>query len=183
MLILPLVSLRFLGELHLPKKFASRVSLFSQLVHSSINSPWIHLRFLLDQFRVVYTHDLTLSVSPQLFKEQIGNESEMEQRMKWRYRIEWRDEKRMKPLLKEWISGWDYWLFLKGTVSEKLETERVEALKADLKKGNMVWEKVQVDGFPLSNRRRWKADAMDMIANKHQEDYDNKTFEVRSLSP
>ena len=116
-----------------------------------------------------------------MFKKQLGSETEMGQRMKWRYRIEWRDEKRLKPLLKEWISGWDYWLFVKGSVSEKLEIERVEKLKAELKKGKMVWEKVQADGFPMSNRQRWKADAMDRVAKKHQEDYDNKTFEVSSL--
>ncbi|CAJ1930277.1 unnamed protein product [Cylindrotheca closterium] len=139
--------------------------------------PWIHLGFLFDQFRIVYTHDLSLSVSSQVFKEQIGNESEMEQRMKWRYRIEWREEKRLKPLLKEWISGLEYWLFIKGTVREKLENERIEKLKADLKKGNMVWEKVHADSFPMSNRQRWKTDAMDRIAKKHQEDYDNNTFE------
>lgn len=143
-----------------------------------MNSPCIHLRLLLKQFRIVYTHDLSLSARPEIFKKQLGNVAEMEQRMKWRFRIEWRNEKRLKPLLKEWLSGWDYWLFVKGTVREQLENEKIERLKQDLRKGNMVWEKVEADGLPKSNRHRWKADAMDQIARKHQEDYEKKTFEV-----
>lgn len=103
--------------------------------------------------------------------------------MKWRFRIEWRNEKRLKPLLREWFSGLGYWLFIKGTVREQLENEEIQRRKKELKKGKTVWEKVQADGFPMSRRKRWKADAMERIAKKHQEDYEKKTFEVSFSKP
>ena len=102
--------------------------------------------------------------------------------MKWRYRIEWRDEQRLKPLLKEWSSGWDYWLFVKGTVAEQLMNEQIKEKKEQLRRGNMVWDKVAADGFPMRHRERWKNDAMERLAEKHQEDYDNKNFEVSMVA-
>lgn len=130
------------------------------------------------QIRIVYTHDLSLSMGVKEFKESIENEHSMKQSMKWRYRIEWRDDRRLKPLLKQWTSGLGHWWLVKGSVTEKLSQEKIEHLRKAGMKGKTVWERMKADGLQNSNRDQWKNEAMERLATKHQEDYDNKHFEV-----
>ena len=129
-------------------------------------------------FRIVYTHDLSLSMEADTFKSALENESEMQERMKWRYRLEWRDEKRLVPLLKEWNSGWGYWLFIQGTVNEKLALELREEQKRGDMAGLNIFDRLKDDGIPRSDRDEWKTAAMERLAQKHQSDYDNDDYAV-----
>jgi hypothetical protein len=112
------------------------------------------------------------------FKSCLENESEMRQRMKWRYRLEWRDERRLRPLLQDWNSGWGYWLLTKGTVSEKLNLEMIERKHDATMEGLRIFDRLKDDGMPNTRRDRWKRQAMKRLATKHQEDYDSKDYEV-----
>jgi hypothetical protein len=138
------------------------------------------MKTIASQFRVVYTHDLSLSIDAKAFKESLENGPEMKERMKWRYRIEWRDGTRLRPLLKEWNSGWGYWWLIKGTVTEKLNKELIEQRKKAELEGQTVWDRMKEDGMPKSNRDQWKREAMGRLGKTHQEDYDKKNYEVRT---
>ena len=162
------------------------LSLLSCQIHSLIKSlslfflisPIIHMMAVRKLFRVVYTHDLSLSMEADAFKSALENQSEMQEKMKWRYRLEWRDEKRLMPLLKEWNSGWGYWLFIQGTVNEKLALElREEQKRADMV-GLNIFDRLKDDSMPRSNRDEWKKAAMDRLAQKHQSDYEKNDFAV-----
>lgn len=84
----------------------------------------------------------------------------------------------MRPLLKEWNSGWGYWWLIKGTVTEKLNQELIEQRKKAELEGQTVWDRLKEDGIPKSNRDQWKRKAMERLGKIHQEDYDNKDYEV-----
>jgi hypothetical protein len=106
--------------------------------------------------------------------------------MKWRYRLEWQENKRLKQLFKEWNQGWGYWILAKGSVAEKLAIELRKGRKKQAMQGLRVLDRVQEDlagtpeGTPMPDRNRWKADAMKRVAGKHQEDYDNNDYQVRT---
>jgi hypothetical protein len=120
------------------------------------------------------------------FKSCLENESDLKRRMKWRYRLEWRENKRLKQLFKEWNQGWGYWLLAQGSVTEKLAIELRKGRKKEAMRGLTVLDRVQEDldgtpeGTPIPDRNQWKADAMKRIAEKHQEDYDSKDYQVRT---
>eukprot|EP00980_Cylindrotheca_fusiformis_P003164 scaffold721_cov131-Cylindrotheca_fusiformis.AAC.54 len=142
-----------------------------------IVGPIMHMSKIVPQFRIVYTHDLSLSMDPTSFRNLLMQEAEMEERTKWRYRIEWREEKRLRPVLKKWKSSLGHWWLVKGSVAEKLEQEHVKQLRESMMKGKRVWEKMEEDGLPKPDRNQWKRDAMERIAQKHQEDYDSGEFD------
>jgi hypothetical protein len=136
-------------------------------------------------FRVVYTHDLSLSMDSESFKSCMEDESDLSKRMMWRYRLEWRDnDKRPWQLFKEWNKGWGYWWLAKGSVTEKLALAVREWRKREAMQGLTVLDRIQKDlagtpgGTPSPDRDQWKTDAMKRIAEKHQSDYDKKDFEV-----
>lgn len=91
--------------------------------------------------------------------------------------MEWRDEKRLGPLLNEWNAGWDYWLLIKGTVTEKLNLEMIEQKREATMEGSLILDRLKDDGKPNVKREQWKKLAMERVAEKHQQDYDNKDFE------
>ena len=85
-------------------------------------------------FRIVHTHDLSLSSKVRSFKSALNSDKLMSQRMKWRYRLEWRDDQRVGETIKGWKEGWFYWLFIQGRVRDKIEKERIKTRrKATLK--------------------------------------------------
>ena len=121
------------------------------------------------------------------FKSCMENESDLQQRMQWRYRLEWRENKRLNQLVKEWDDGFGYWLLSEGTVREKLAKELREKQKSEAMKGVTLLDRMQKvldstpTGTPMRNRDDWKPDAMKRIAEKHQEDYDKSDYQVRLL--
>jgi hypothetical protein len=120
------------------------------------------------------------------FQKCLENESDLKQRMMWRYRLEWRDNKRLNQLLKEWNKDWGYWWLAKGTVTEKINLELREKQKNADMQGLTVLNRIQKDlestpeGTPMPDRDQWKADAMNRLAQKHQEDYEKDKFEVNT---
>jgi hypothetical protein len=122
------------------------------------------------------------------FQKYLENESDLKQRMMWRYRLEWRDNKRLNQLLKEWNKDWGYWWLAKGSVTEKINLELREKQKNADMQGLTVLDRIQEDldstpeGTPMPDRDQWKADAMKRVAQKHQEDYERDEFEVNTCT-
>lgn len=143
-----------------------------------ILSPIIHLTAVRNLFRIVYTHNLSLALEANVFKASLENEAKMREMMKWRYRLEWRDEKRLLQLLREWKSGLPYWFFREGTVNEKLILDLREARtgRASME-GNHILDRLKVDDMPMFDRDQLKVDAMKRLAEKHQADYESGSYE------
>lgn len=149
-----------------------------------IISPLIHLNAIRSIFRVIHTHDLSLAMAERDFKANLDDESEQTKRMKWRYRLTWREPKRLGQLVKEWKKDWAYWWLAKGTVREQLSRDVQEARRKEAMEGRGILDRIskditenQDDAF-VTDRDQWKKDAMERIAKKHQEDYDSKEFDV-----
>lgn len=122
------------------------------------------------------------------FKSSMENKLDLKDRMKWRYRLEWREEnKRLREVYKEWNDGLGYWLFAEGTVTEKLNLELLEGRRREAMQGMTVLDKIRQDlvgnpgGISLVDRKKWKTDAMERIAKKHQDDYDRKDYQVSAV--
>jgi hypothetical protein len=123
----------------------------------------------------------------------LTNDAEMAERMKWRYRLEWREDKRLGEVISEWKEGWGYWMFIEGSVSEQLELEEREGRQQEIVKATSVLDKISKEldetpeNTPIPNRDKWKTTAMDHLAKIHQTEYENngaitvrtKWFEVK----
>lgn len=146
--------------------------------------PVIHLAAIRKLIRIIHTHDLSLALDIEDFEAALKNEETMATRMKWRYRLEWRDDRRLSVHLEEWRRGWLYWLRSKGSVNEKLLMEARESQKKAELQGEMILDKLQRELEDTPNgiedfipREQWQQDAMERLAQKHQEDYNRKDFE------
>lgn len=162
--------------------------------------PMLHLRSLAKIVRIVYTHDLSLALDAEDFREAMEDEASLKSRMKWRYRLEWRedrDTKRVGQVLRKWRKSLGYWLFLEGKVQEKLWQERKQSIKESLTteewnlKDRILDEIRDTNPGALDNDDgTWKVylqnlpplgqgkkNSMKRLAEKHQQDYDLKEFE------
>lgn len=151
-------------------------------VVASLVGPFCHLFAIQKIFRVMHTHDLSLALNSDEFEEKM----EQKLRYQWRYRLEWREPKRIQTTLQEWRKGFWYWFFFTGGVQDKLRREFQIKRKSEAeRRGLTVQQRIAKDlksnpGAPVQDRTLWKEQAMDRLARKHQKDYDKKTFEVSS---
>jgi hypothetical protein len=148
----------------------------------SKRSPLFHFDAIDKIVRVVYTHDLSFSMDSEAFRASMEDPKEQERRMKWRYRLEWRDPKRISQVVKEWKENLSYWWHGKGRVSEQLNLEKREWIREDLMKGRSILDRLAAeapDDGSIPDREQWKVEAMKRIAKKHQADYDRQSYEVR----
>ena len=148
------------------------------------NRPIIHLEAVSRLFRIVYTHDLSLALNAKPIRSRVQAEAALASRMRWRYRLEWRDNQRCGELVKARKEGFGYWLFLEGKVSEQLEKQDREYAAEKMMEGKWMLERVKEDiaktpeGIPAPDASQWKAKAMERLAKMHQEDYEKKDFRV-----
>ena len=146
-----------------------------------VHSPICHMIAVSRIFRIVHTHDLSLALKTKQFKSSINNDELMSQRMKWRYRLEWRDDQRIGQVICEFQNRFWYWLFIEGRVREQLELEKQQGTVDEAMAGKAILERKEKEllsmppDTPRPKRNLWKKDAMKYLAERHQSDYDNKT--------
>jgi hypothetical protein len=147
----------------------------------SKRSPLFHFDAIGKIVRVVYTHNLSLGMDSEAFRASIEDPKEQKRRMTWRYRLEWRDPKRISQVVKEWKNNVAYWWHGKGRVSEQLLLEKQEWLRKEIMQGRSLLERLaeEPDDGSIPDREQWKVEAMNRIAKKHQADYDRQSYEVR----
>ena len=127
---------------------------------------------------VTYMHDLSLTTN---VREVLSNPQEVENRYKWRYRLRWREPERISAIVDRTSGNWFYWMFIAGSVEDKLEREHAARLKKDAARGRHIWDLARKDMelnpfAPQPDRDLWKKKAMENVAKFHQTDYDNKSF-------
>jgi hypothetical protein len=153
--------------------------------------PVCHLVAAYRLFCVSFMHNASLTLDSDQFRQAIFVNTDSPDQMdvgkstwRWRYRLKWRVPQRIHVVLDQrWKKFW-YWLFLQGSVSEKLRQENQRLIRgANVKsRGLSILQRVASESRAYSsygqNRTQWKIQAMDKIAKKHQDDYDRGTFDV-----
>lgn len=157
-------------------------------VVASLVGPLCHVLAVRKIVRVMHTHDLSLALDTEQFQEKMENPDEQKRRYQWRYRLAWREPKRIRTTLKELRKGFWYWFFFTGGVQDKLRRDFVSNRKSQAEqRGLTVLQRIAEDrkknpDAPVPDRTMWKQQAMDRLARKHQKDYDRKKFEVSPVS-
>jgi len=154
-----------------------------------------HLHAFRKLVRVLYTHNLSLALGAEGFQEALreaesddtvsSDKKESKRLIQWRYKLTWREPERIRVTLDRWRGAFWYWLFLKGSVQEKLSKEAGGRFKREFQsRGLTIWErlakeKAQYPDAPFPDRTEWKENAMKRVAEWHQQDYDANTIRVR----
>lgn len=108
---------------------------------------------------------------------------ERQKRFKWRYRLEWREPERIMETLSKWKGGFSYWLLFEGGVEDQLRKEfRAKQKNAAYRQGLTVLQRVEQEmkenpDAPKPDRTKWKEQAMEKEALKHEADYKSGTYE------
>ena len=145
--------------------------------------PGLHIAALCKLFHVSFMHDASLNMNIDLFRQSILADSK-EFSWRWRCRLKWREPQRIPVVLGRWWERFWYWLFLEGSVDEKLQKESQRLLRGDTSvksRGLHVLQRVETDpstSYSGLDRTQWKTNAMEMIARKHQFDYERGSFDV-----
>lgn len=166
------VSVRLLCQTLLSKlKMQSIWGLAPILV--SVTAPLVHLIALSRLVRIRYTHNLSLANKDSTFILQ--DPATLQQRMKWRYRLEWRQPiMRLRMAVFAFADNFVYRIFFAGGVQAKileLSRRQIQRSTKDLEENVR-----QLDKLDPMDSTRWKQDAMDNLAREHQRDYDNESY-------
>jgi hypothetical protein len=159
-------------------EFASGACLFIALV-----GPVCHIAAVCQLFQARFMHNASLSMDWDLFRKSVlgdGNDCSW----RWRYRLKWREPMRIGVVLNHWWNRFWYWLFLEGSIDEKLQQESRKLLRSGTSvksRGLTVWQRAATEPstyYSGRDRSQWKTKAMERIARKHQYDYDRRSFDV-----
>lgn len=144
----------------------------------------IHIKNASKAVRVMFTHDLPLSLSPREFKVEMAN-CDTSQRVKWRFRLNQRDPTRLMVAIDRWYDNLDYQLLYKGSALDILQRSEYEERRKEMRKGKSILQRMERDleEKPLyffNNRYRteWKTEAMERTRNMHRSDYEKKVYTV-----
>lgn len=124
-------------------------------------------------------HSLSLTRDPIEFQTLLGNQQERDKHYNWRYRLTWREPQRVHVIVNNLRSKLEYWLFVAGSVQDKLQKEtEAERIKHLQSSGGKLWDMIKKDqdqnlNPKISDRTQWKKQAMDRLADIYQKDYDN----------
>lgn len=170
--------------------------------------PVCHLLAFRKLVRLSYTHGLSLAMDVDKYKQALtiaqnqsdGNNSSIavtgpttdddkerrdpSQRLMWRYQLRWREPQRILVTLNQWRRKFGYWLFLAGSVEDKLRREYRTKRQSETKARGLsvlqriAEEKAKNPQAPMLDRTKWKETAMKRIAEKHQQDYELNTCDV-----
>ena len=112
----------------------------------------------------------------------------------WRWRLQWREPRRVLDVAKQWRDDFFYWLFLSGSVQEKVRRELDSKRQYSRRQGPAhqrglaVLQRMARDraserdyGMPSADRMQWKLAAMDRLSRVHKKNYERNTIEVRIL--
>lgn len=139
----------------------------------SVTAPLLHLIAFSRLVRIRYTHNLSLANKDSSFILQ--DRATIQERMKWRYRLEWRQPiMRLPKAVFAFVDDFVYRILFAGGVQAKI----LEFSKRQLQRNTKdLEEKVrELDKLDPIDSTRWKEGAMDNLASEHQRDYDNKSF-------
>lgn len=119
--------------------------------------------------------------------ENPGNDPQS--RIQWRYRLDWRKPKRMTVALKDLKEQFFYWMFVEGTVEDKIQKGKEEEREKKIReRADTIWDKVRRelrDGEKYDSTK-WTKNAISNLADKYQAEYDyqksiGKSFYVDPL--
>lgn len=151
----------------------------------------------LRQLRIVHTHNLSLGrawddvgarpmpppSSSSTNNINMATTTSTTSSHQWRYRYEWVEPRRIGSLLQGWRKKLGYYLFLSGSVDEKLRKDASQRQSGYIKeRGLHILQRIDRDlehrpeAFALG-RDEWKQRAMEKMAEQHSKHYDLKTFE------
>lgn len=191
---LPLPSLPALVQTH------GRPTLSVVATLLAVAAPLALIVVRLRQLRIVHTHNLSLGrawddvgarpMPPQSFSSTTSNDNNdtatptsVTSTHQWRYRYEWVEPRRIGSLLQGWRKKLGYYLFLSGSVDEKLRKDASQRQSGYIKeRGLHILQRIDRDlehrpeAFALG-RDEWKQRAMEKMAEQHSKHYDLKTFE------
>lgn len=134
--------------------------------------PLAHLVAVSRIIQIVYGHDLPLTLTPDAYPAALGNNDEMQRRMKWRLRFEWRRNRRLSIRVEMLTRTrtFLYWLFLKrqadDTISDPSFFDTIREKKKEF------FESDRRDGRKRPNRDQRKENIMGNLARIHQADYE-----------
>lgn len=130
---------------------------------------------------IAYTHNNSLSslLSDDLnfgtSKRVVNNESSL----RWRYWQSWRDPERIYQRIGSLYGRFWHWLLLEGSVEEQFVRTRQQNTPMRIvnlaKRDNTNLSEL----FDLSNKNKWKARAMDLVADEHRISIEDKSVSVR----
>jgi hypothetical protein len=150
-----------------PRQLLARVATLLALI-----GPITHLIAFQKLIRVFKSHNLPLTLSPSEFQKRLTELGAPD----WRWQLNWRQPERVRVTLKNWINRFSYWLFLEGTVGEKLFQERKDDLRRDIRDHFEEFKK-KILAEEFINRDQWKTNAMERVAAMHQKDYDEGNYQ------
>ena len=143
----------------------------------SMNRPLVHLIAIRNLLRIQKSHDISLATDRNTYQSLLSNPEEMEKRIKWRYRIHWREPQRMSQTFLTCFDDVIYRLFFENTVPDKFmkesQADARQALDDDIRKRLFRMEKGNQKPIPPME---WKSRAMDALAAEHQRDYESGQF-------
>jgi len=180
------------GSPVLLRQLRSRMLVPAAIAVASIG-PLAHLVVFRKLLRVYKTHDLSLS-NPDTFARMIQNRapSSLKERIKWRWRLHWREPQRVRVVLQQQYDQFWYWLFFSGSVQDKLRREfdprsrragGGEAHRQGLSVLQQIAREREDNGYSLTtDRSQWKQRAMDRLAARHKEQYERRDFQVSIAS-
>jgi hypothetical protein len=107
----------------------------------------------------------------------LANPKEMERRMKWRYRLEWREPKRLSVALSQLVDDISYKLFFKNTVPDKFIRDDRECIRREVERERQQriidFDRINPNPIPSTDLKRR---AMENLAAVHQRDYESGEF-------
>lgn len=149
----------------------------------------IHLIALVKNIQIQYFTDVSLNSDADAFEKGLNDKS----RYKWRYKLDWREPKRVSDVIQtmqrnliQWYFGdWDVAANNGLQVDDKgyglplWNEEKQEDLEEEPMILRLVGEEMErTPNKPRPDRSTWIPYAVKRKAQKHQADYESKTFEV-----
>lgn len=148
--------------------------------------PVAHVLSFFKILRVSKSHNISLS-DPEYFRKWIQSKEAVQRSARWRWRLNWREPRRIRTTLQSFWGGFWYWVLLSGSVEDQQMRQNAQLNRQSGKRENsmhvlqrLAKELEAYPDDPMTDRTKWKQRAMDRIARKHQNDYDKGTFDVRA---
>lgn len=146
----------------------------------SVTPSLIHMRLFL---RLLQSGDMN---NIPLIEGRADLDQKTDKNVTWRCRLRWREPQRVHSAVSKAKKQFWYWLFFAGSVEDKLLREYRRDGLSDVKRRRLtvlqqVEREIKFDGDSnFVDRDEWKTRAMELLAERHQRDYDEGTFSVRS---
>jgi hypothetical protein len=163
--------------MHLPWNFGAIFAGFA-LVFAG---PICHLLAWKRLIRISFTNSLSLALGTKRYRKAML-EKQKSNVIQWRYRLDWRTPERLSVILDRCYRGFWYWLFLAGTVEDKLRQQAKERARSSVKlQRDFLWQRLKRDrrrNQSSLKSRSWKRNAMNKLSRDFQSQFDSKKIDV-----